>query len=130
MRVTSMKKQKTSKQISDNYEANFSAVPDDVDYDEYIRLKKQAEYEETLEEKEEDITKKPLSEKRKAARKRIEITKEKEELARKNLEETPLEKNDVKALIIAGFLTMGIPTIIILCIIFGVGYLIFKLMGM
>ena len=36
LRVTSMKKQKTSKQISDNYEANFSAVPDDVDYDEYI----------------------------------------------------------------------------------------------
>ncbi len=127
MRVISMKKPKTSKQISNNYEANFSAVPDDVDYDEYIQKKKQAEYESS---QNEDITKKTLSEKRKNARKRIAITKEKEELVRKNLEETPLEKSDIKALIIAGFLTIGVPTILILAIIFGVGYLIFKLMGM
>lgn len=122
-----MKKPKISKQISNNYEANFSAVPDDVDYDEYIQKKKQTEYESS---QTEDITKKTLSEKRKNARKRIAITKEKEELVRKNLKETPLEKNDIKALIIAGFLTIGVPTILILAIIFGVGYLIFKLMGM
>lgn len=127
MRVISMKKPKISKQISNNYEANFSAVPDDVDYDEYIQKKKQTEYESS---QTEDITKKTLSEKRKNARKRIAITKEKEELVRKNLKETPLEKNDIKALIIAGFLTIGVPTILILAIIFGVGYLIFKLMGM
>lgn len=129
MRVISMKKQKISKQTSNNYEANFSDIDENIDYDDYIRNKKQSEYEKSLEE-EKDVTKQTISEKRKESRKRIAITKEKEDLARKNLKETPLEKNDIKALIIAAFLTLGLPTIIILLIIFGVGYLVFKLMGM
>ena len=124
-----MKKQKISKQISNNYEANFSDIDENIDYDDYIRNKKQSEYEKSLEE-EKDVTKQTISEKRKESRKRIAITKEKEDLARKNLKETPPEKNDIKALIIAAFLTLGLPTIIILLIIFGVGYLVFKLMGM
>ena len=129
MRVISMKKQKISKQTSNNYEANFSDIDENIDYDDYIRNKKQSEYEKSLEE-EKDVTKQTISEKRKESRKRIAITKEKEDLARKNLKETPPEKNDIKALIIAAFLTLGLPTIIILLIIFGVGYLVFKLMGM
>ena len=124
MRVISMKKQKISKQINSTYEANFSNVDENIDYDDYIRSKKQAEYEQSLIE-EKDITKQTLSEKKKAGRQRIAITKEKEELARKNLKETPLEKNDLKAMIIAAFLTFGVPVLIIMLLLFGIAYLFF-----
>ena len=119
-----MKKQKISKQINSAYEANFSNVDENIDYDDYIRNKKQAEYEQSLIE-EKDITKQTLSEKKKAGKQRIAITKEKEELARKNLKETPLEKNDLKAMIIAAFLTFGIPLLIIMLLLFGIAYLFF-----
>lgn len=124
MRAISMKKQKISKQINSTYEANFSNVDENIDYDDYIRSKKQAEYEQSLIE-EKDITKQTLSEKKKAGRQRIAITKEKEELARKNLKETPLEKNDLKAMIIAAFLTFGVPVLIIMLLLFGIAYLFF-----
>ena len=124
MRVIFMKKQKISKQINSAYEANFSNVDENIDYDDYIRNKKQAEYEQSLIE-EKDITKQTLSEKKKAGKQRIAITKEKEELARKNLKETPLEKNDLKAMIIAAILTFGVPVLIIMLLLFGIAYLFF-----
>lgn len=124
MRVIFMKKQKISKQINSAYEANFSNVDENIDYDDYIRNKKQAEYEQSLIE-EKDITKQTLSEKKKTGKQRIAITKEKEELARKNLKETPLEKNDLKAMIIAAFLTFGVPVLIIMLLLFGIAYLFF-----
>lgn len=124
LHVISMKKQKISKQINKSYEANFSNVDENIDYDDYIRSKKQAEYEKSLTD-EIDITKQTLSEKKKAGRQRIAITKEKEELARKNLQETPLEKNDMKAMIIAAFITFGLPIAIIMLLLFGLAYLFF-----
>lgn len=124
MRAIFMKKQKISKQINSTYEANFSNVDENIDYDDYIRNKKQAEYEQSLIE-EKDITKQTLPEKKKAGKQRIAITKEKEELARKNLKETPLEKNDLKAMIIAAFLTLGVPVLIIMLLLFGIAYLFF-----
>ena len=124
LHVISMKKQKISKQINKSYEANFSNVDDNIDYDDYIRSQKQAEYEKSLTD-EIDITKQTLSEKKKAGRQRIAITKEKEELARKNLQETPLEKNDMKAMIIAAFITFGLPLAAIMLLLFGLAYLFF-----
>ena len=122
--MSTMKKQKISKQINKSYEANFSNVDENIDYDDYIRSKKQAEYEKSLTD-EIDITKQTLSEKKKAGRQRIAITKEKEELARKNLQETPLEKNDMKAMIIAAFITFGLPLAAIMLLLFGLAYLFF-----
>lgn len=124
LHVISMKKQKISKQINKSYEANFSNVDENIDYDDYIRSQKQAEYEKSLTD-EIDITKQTLSEKKKAGRQRIAITKEKEELARKNLQETPLEKNDMKAMIIAAFITFGLPLAAIMLLLFGLAYLFF-----
>jgi len=59
--------------------------------------------------------------------KRIEITKEKEIKARQNLQESPLEKKDVFAMIIAAFITFVIPTLIVVGVIALIMWIIISL---
>ena len=48
---------------------------------------------------------------------RIKVTEEKADKARKNLEETPLEKNDFTAILLAALISFVIPTIIVVGLI-------------
>lgn len=56
----------------------------------------------------------------------LKITKEKEEKARENLKETPLEKNDLKAIIIAAFITIGPILLIVVSLLVIIILLIFR----
>jgi len=56
---------------------------------------------------------------------RLKITPKKEALARQKLEETPLEKGDFRALVIAAFLMFGLPTIGVLAVLAFIMWLIF-----
>lgn len=49
--------------------------------------------------------------------KRIEVTPEKEQKAKENLAETPVEKNDIFAMIIAAFISFVLPTLLVLGVI-------------
>ncbi|MDD3191136.1 MAG: hypothetical protein PHP41_00085 [Bacilli bacterium] len=48
---------------------------------------------------------------------RLNVTPEKERLAKENLKNNPLEKNDMKAIMIAAFLAFVLPTILVLGVI-------------
>ena len=48
----------------------------------------------------------------------------KQELTEEN-EQLPLEKNDMTALVLSGFLTIGLPSLVVVLIILGVTWLIF-----
>ncbi|MGD9604723.1 MAG: hypothetical protein AB7V00_01045 [Bacilli bacterium] len=56
---------------------------------------------------------------------RLKITPEKEALARQKLEETPLEKGDLRALLIAAFIMFVLPTIGVLAVLAFIMWLIF-----
>lgn len=120
-----MKKQKISNQTSSNYEANFTKSDEIIDYDEYASQKAKVEKElsDTAE------VDKTFADKRRNARSRIAITPEKEKLAREALKETPLEKNDKKAMIIAAFLTFGLPAFIIVALVIGIAALVLNFFG-
>ena len=53
-----------------------------------------------------------------------ESEKMKQELTEEN-EQLPLEKNDMTALVLSGFLTIGLPSLVVVLIILGVTWLIF-----
>ena len=65
--------------------------------------------------------------KRQKTLERIKITPEKEEKAREKLRENPVEKNDIKAFIIAAFLSFVLPTMILFGILGVIMWLIFFL---
>lgn len=56
---------------------------------------------------------------------RLKITPEKEALARQKLEETPLEKGDFRAILIAAFLMFVLPTIGVLAVLALIMWLLF-----
>lgn len=58
---------------------------------------------------------------------RIKVTPEKESRARETLHNSPLEKNDVRGMILAAYLTFALPTILVIGFISLIMYLIFFL---